>query len=125
MDMDAIAIKDIDSGTFSYWASLIAGELSGWFAGDYLEGAKGGGWREPCFMGDAREVCLDPSLAWPEEITNKSEGKLAFRPGNYFLKNLYLFPETLDFKLPFVSVKITLDKNQMNFTGANTLKLPE
>lgn len=125
MDMDAIAIKDIDSGTFSYWASLITGELGGWFSGEYLDGAKGGGWREPCFMGGAREVCLDSSLAWPEEIKNKAEGKLAFRPGNYFLKNLYLFPETLDFKLPFVSVKITLDKNQMNFTGANTLKLPE
>lgn len=125
MDMDSIAIKDIDSGTFSYWASLIAGELSGWFSGDYLEGAKGGGWREPCFTGAAREICLDPGLALPEEITNKAESKLSFRPGNYFLKNLYLFPETLDFKLPFVTVKITVDKNQMNFTGANTLKLPE
>ncbi|MBI4351077.1 MAG: tetratricopeptide repeat protein [Elusimicrobia bacterium] len=125
MDMDAISIKDIDSGSFSYWASLIAGELSGWFSGEYLEGAKGGGWREPCFTGGGREVCLDPALAWPEEITNKAEGKLSFRPGNYFLKNLYLFPETLDFKLPFVLVKITLDKNQMNFAGANTLKLPD
>ncbi len=125
MDMDAISIKDIDSGTFSYWASLIAGELSGWFAGDYLAGAKGGTWREPCFTGGDREVCLDSALSWPEEITNKAEGKLKFRPGNYFMKNLYLFPETMDFKLPFVSVKITLDKNQMNFTGANTLKLPE
>ncbi len=125
MDMDAIEIKDIDSGTFSYWASLVAGELNGWFTGDYLADAPGGDWREPCFTGVSREVCLDSALSWPEEITNKAESKLTFRPGNYFLKNLYLFPETMDFKLPFVSLRLTLDKNQMNFSGANTLKLPE
>lgn len=123
MDLDSIAIADIDSGTFNYWASLIAGELNGWFSGDYLTETLT--WKEPCFTGAVREVCLDSALSWPEEITNKTESKLTLRPGNYFLKNLYLFPESLDFKLPFVSVKITLDKNQMNFSGANTLKLPE
>jgi len=124
MDLDAIAIKDIDSGAFSYWASLIAGELNGWFSGSYLAW-QAGGWREPCFTGGPREVCLDSSLSWPEEIVNKDERKLTFRPGNYFLKNLYLFPQTMDFKLPFVSVRLTLDKEQMKFSGANTLKLPE
>jgi len=125
MDMDSISIKEIDSGTFSYWASLIAGEMKSWFAGDYLAGAQPGDWREPCFSGPVREVCLDKGLSWPEEISNKTEGKLSFKPGNYFLKNLYLFPETMDFKLPFVSLRVTLDKDQMNFSGANTLKLPE
>lgn len=123
MDLDSISIKDIDSETFSYWASLIAGELGAWFAGDYL--ASPGPWNSPCYAGGAREVCLDGALAWPEEIKNKAEGKLAFTPGNYFLKNLYLFPQTLDFKLPFVSLKLTLDREQMNFGGVNTLKLPE
>jgi len=122
MDMDSISLKDIDSGAFNYWASLIAGELSGWFAGDYLQAQS---WKEPCFTSGQREVCLDNGLSWPEEIVNKTEPKLTFRPGNYFLKNLYLFPETLDFKLPFVSVNLKLDKNQMNFSGANTLKLPD
>ena len=123
--LDTIAIKDIDSGTFSYWASLISGELSGWFAGDYLPEAQSGGWREPCFKGGSGEVCLDSALSWPAEITNNAESRLTFRPGTYFLKNLYLFPQTLDFKMPFVSLRLTLDKDQMNFSGANTLKLPE
>ncbi len=125
MDLDAIAIKDIDSSTFSYWASLITGELGAWFSGEYLPGAHEGSWKGQCFTSGPGEVCLDKALAWPEEITSKAESKLAFRPGNYFLKNLYLFPGTMDFKLPFVSVRITLDKDQMNFSGVNTLKLPE
>lgn len=123
IDLDAIAIKDIDSATFSYWASLITGQLKGWFAGDYLSEARD--WNEPCFTGGSAELCLDGGLSWPEEITGKAEGKLTFRPGNYFLKNLYLFPQTLDFKLPFVSLRLTLDKEQMNFSGVNALKLPE
>lgn len=122
LDLDAIAIKDIDSETFSYWASLIAGELKSWFAGDYLAAT---GWKSPCLSGAAREVCLDDGLAWPEEIKNRAEGKLAFRPGGYFLKNLYVFPQTLEFKLPFVSLKLTLDRDQMKFNGFNALKLPE
>jgi len=120
MDLDSIAIKDIDSETFSYWASLIAGEMKAWFAGDYLAAAA---WNSPCLGSQVREVCLDENLAWPEEIKNKAESKLTFRPGNYFLKNLYLFPETLEFKLPFVSLKLTLDREQMRFGGVNTLKL--
>ena len=120
MDLDAISIKDIDSATFSYWASLIAGELKGWFAGDYLAADK---WKSPCLSGDKSEVCLDDNLAWPEEIKNKAEDKLSFRPGDYFLKNLYLFPQALEFKLPFVSLKLTLDRDQMKFNGVNTLKL--
>ena len=121
MDLDAIALKDIDSGAYSYWASLITGELHAWFAGGYLTG-EAGGWREPCYAGGPREVCMDGALSWPEEIINKAEPKLTFRPGNYFVKNLYLFPETMDFKLPFVSVRLTLDKAQMKFSGANLLK---
>jgi tetratricopeptide (TPR) repeat protein len=122
MDLDSISIKDIDSETFSYWAALIAGELKGWFAGDYLAATA---WNSPCLSGPVREVCLDGDLAWPEEIKNKAEGKLTFRPGNYFLKNLYLFPETLEFKLPFVSLKLTLDREQLNFSGVNTLRLAD
>lgn len=120
MDLDAISITDIDSATFSYWASLIAGEMKGWFAGDYLAVDK---WKSPCLSGPAREVCLGDELAWPDEIKNKAEGKLSFRPGNYFLKNLYVFPQTMEFKLPFVSLKLTLDRDQMKFNGVNTLKL--
>ena len=122
MDLDSIAIKDIDSETFSYWASLIAGEMKAWFAGEYLAAAT---WNNPCLGSAVREVCLDDALAWPEEIKNKAEGKLTFRPGNYFLKNLYLFPETMEFKLPFVSLRLTLDREQMNFGGVNALKLAD
>ena len=31
----------------------------------------------------------------------------------------------MEFKLPAVSVRITLDNNQMNFGGVNTLRLPD
>lgn len=122
IELDAMEIKEIDAQTFSYWASLMAGELKGWFAGEHL--AATSGWDGPCYTAGARRVCLDGALAWPEEIVNKAEEKLVFRPGDYFLKNLYLFPGTLEFKRPFVSVKLTLDQEQMNFSEANALKLP-
>lgn len=121
-DLDAISIKEIDSGTFGYWASLIAGELKAWFAGEHLSAQQ---WKDPCYQGPLREVCLGEGLAWPEEIRSKAEGKLEFRPGNYFLKNLFLFPQTLDFRLPFVSLRVQLDREQMNFTGVNDLRLPD
>jgi len=121
-ELDAMEIKEIDSHAFSYWATLIAGEMGAWFSGEYL--AQAPSWDEPCFEGNGRKVCLEKGLPWPEEIVNKAEPKLVFRPGDYFLKNYYLFPRTLEFKLPFVSLKVTLDPEQMNFDGYNTLKLP-
>lgn len=121
-ELDAMEIKEIDSHAFSYWATLIAGEMGAWFSGDYL--AQAPAWDEPCFEGNGRKVCLEKGLPWPVEIVNKAEPKLVFRPGDYFLKNYYLFPQTLEFKLPFVSLKVTLDPEQMNFDAYNTLKLP-
>jgi tetratricopeptide (TPR) repeat protein len=121
-ELDAMEIKEIDSHAFSYWATLIAGEMGAWFSGDYL--AQAPAWDEPCFEGNGRKVCLEKGLPWPAEIVNKAEPKLVFRPGDYFLKNYYLFPRTLEFKLPFVSLKVTLDPEQMNFDAYNTLKLP-
>ena len=125
LEMDSMEIKGIDPEAFNYWASLIAVELRDWFSGQTLEGGKlEDGWASSCFTGGAREVCLNGDLT-PKEIRPAKEKKLAFKPSQYFLKNLYLFPRVLDFKLPFVSVHITLDDSQMNFSGVNTLKLPE
>ncbi|MGD9642501.1 MAG: tetratricopeptide repeat protein [Elusimicrobiales bacterium] len=124
MEMDEVALKDLDPGVFSYWASLITGELRGWFAGDHLP-ALAPDLDGSCYAAGPREVCLDKALAWPEQIRNSAEKRLVFKPGNYFLRGLYLFPQTFEFKLPLVSLKVTLDGRQMNFEGVNTLNLPE
>jgi predicted Zn-dependent protease len=126
MDLDAVSLKGLDPETFNYWASLIAGELKAWFAGETLGGLSAeGGWGASCLAGGGRKVCLDGSRSWPEDIKPDAEKKLSFRPGNYFLDNLYLFPGTLDFKMPFVSVRMTLDRAQMKFGGVNSLTLPD
>ena len=70
-------------------------------------------------------MCLNDGLAWPETITPLKEKKLEFLPGDYFMKGMYLFARTLEFKMPFVSVRVTLDEDQMNFKGVNQLKLPD
>ena len=124
-ELDPAALNGIDPAAFDYWASLITGELRGWFSGGWLErGAPEEGWRR-CFSGGAREVCLNDGLAWPETITPLKEKKLEFLPGDYFMKGMYLFARTLEFKMPFVSVRVTLDEDQMNFKGVNQLKLPD
>jgi tetratricopeptide (TPR) repeat protein len=125
MDMDAIAIKDIDSATFSYWASLITAELRDWFSGRTLSAGKfDDGWDSSCFSGGGKEVCLDDDRT-PGEIRPEGEKRLVFKPSHYFLRSLYLFPNVMEFKLPAVSVRVTLDANQMNFSGVNALKLPD
>ncbi len=124
-DMDAVELKGIDPAAFNYWAAQIAGELRDWFSGRTL--AAGGlpdGWKSGCFSGGGKEVCLDED-GTPEEIRPDAEHKLVFRPGGYFFKNLYLFPNVMEFKLPGVSLKITLDHAQMNFGGVNRLALPD
>lgn len=122
-DLDAISLKGIDSDTFSYWASLMAAELEGWFSGDYMNSPEN--WRGSCFDSGPREVCLDGERVWPEKIVNKAEDKLKLLPGNYFLHDLFLFPGELEFKLPYVRLKIELDRGQMKFGDVNVLKMPE
>jgi tetratricopeptide (TPR) repeat protein len=126
LDMDAVSLKGLDPETFNYWASLITGELKSWFSGETLGGLKPAeGWGSSCLEGGGRRVCLDDSRSWPEAIRPDAEKKLTLRLGNYFFKNLYLIPQTLDFNLPFVSVKVKIDKDQMNFTGVNAPALPD
>ncbi len=125
LDLDAIALKGIDPEAFKYWASLMAVELRDWFAGKTIAGGRfSGGWASSCFEGDGREVCLDGDRT-PGEIRLDREKKLLFRPSGYFFKNLYLFPRVMDFKLPAVSLRVTLDPGQMNFNSVNTLKIPD
>ena len=124
-DMDAVELKGIDPAAFNYWAGLIAGELRDWFSGRTLAaGEMPDGWKDGCFSGGGKEVCLDED-GTPEEIRPDAESKLVFRPGGYFFRNLYLFPGVMEFKLPGVSLKVTLDGAQMNFGGVNRLALPD
>lgn len=126
LDMDSIAIKDLDSDAFSYWAALMTGELKAWFSGETLKNAGfSGGWDLDSAEGGARRVGLDDDRSFPDKIVPLREKKLSLRTSGYFLKNMYLFPEQLDFKLPFVTLGITLDADQMNFNAVNVLKLPE
>ncbi|MEI7528556.1 MAG: tetratricopeptide repeat protein [Elusimicrobiota bacterium] len=121
--VDPMSLKGVDPQAFDYWAGLVAEELRAWFAGEYLVEYSGA--EKECATGPLREVCLDDDRAWPVKITPLKEKKLDFLPGNYFLKNLYLFPQTLEFKMPFVSLQVTLDSEQMNFGAVNELKIPD
>ncbi len=126
LDLDSIAIKDLDSDAFAYWAALMTGELQAWFSGETLKNANfTGGWDLDPAEGGGREVSLDDDRSFPDKIVPLREKKLSLRPSRYFLKNMYLFPDQLDFKLPFVSLGITLDPDQMNFGAVNVLKLPD
>ncbi|MCM2266722.1 MAG: tetratricopeptide repeat protein [Elusimicrobiales bacterium] len=125
LEMDSMELKDIDAGAFNYWASLVTAELRDWFSGRTLAGGRlDGGWGGDCFTGGGREVCLDAD-GTPARIRPESERKLAFEPSHYFFRNLYLFPYVMEFKLPHVALKVTMDYGQMNFSGVNTLKLPD
>jgi len=121
--MDSMALKGVNPEVFDYWAALVAEELRAWFAGAYLGALPGGD--DECSAGPLREVCLNEDRAWPVKITPLKEKKLKLLPGNYFFKNFYLFAQTLDFKMPFVTLRVTLDSDQMNFSAVNAVKLPQ
>ena len=123
LSMDPMDLKGIDPAAFDYWAGLVTEELRAWFSGEYLGELPDG--EKECSKGPLREVCLDGDRAWPVKVTPLKEKKLEFIPGNYFLKNFYLFAQTLEFKIPFVTVRVTLDNEQMNFKAVNEPALPE
>ena len=49
------------------------------------------------------------------------EKKLELKFGDYFFKNLYLIPQTMEFRIPFFSLKVVLDKSQINLKEINPL----
>ena len=49
------------------------------------------------------------------------EKKLKLKFGDYFFKDLYLVPGTIELRVPFFSFKIELDKDQVNLKGNNSL----
>ncbi len=122
IEMDAVSLAGLDPDAFSYWAALMGAELRDWFSGKTPGTGKTEGWGEDCFAGGGREVCLNGE-GLPGEIRPDREKKLVFEPAQYFFRNLYLFPYRLDFKLPGVSLRVTLDNEQMNFGAFNTLGL--
>jgi len=125
LEMDTVSMKDIDPENLHYWASLIAVELRDWFSGATAGGGDmPGGWGSDCLEGAGREVCLN-SDGLPEKIRPDRERKLAFEPGYYFFRNLYLFPGKFKFSLPGVAVNVTLDDAQMKFEAQNALTLPD
>ncbi len=123
-EVDSVALAGLDPDAFSYWASLMGAELRDWFSGrTALAASYGGGWGEDCFSGGGREVCLgDGGL--PDRVRPDAEKKLTLEPKHYFFKNMYLFPYKLEFELPGVSLRLTLDEGQMNFGAFNTMGLP-
>lgn len=119
--MDAASLKGLDEETLGYWAALMGAELKDYLSGEFLSGARlENGWGSDHFLSGVRKVYLDGNLN-VEKLVPLKEKKLSVRFGDYFLKNLYLIPQTIEFKLPFFSLKVVLDKNQINLKEFNTL----
>lgn len=125
IEMDAPALKDVDENAFNYWASLMASEFRDYLSGDYLDGKAlmPDGWGSDCLESPGRRVCLNGDLNLVEKLVPLREEKLQVRLNGYFFKNMYLLPQTIEFKIPFFSVKVVLDKDQINLKDVNTLGL--
>jgi tetratricopeptide (TPR) repeat protein len=126
VEMDAFSLKGLDEGAFSYWARLMAEEMRDYFSGAWLRGAAPDryGWGMERLKNAQREVRLDKTLIYPESEEPARESKLEVRLGDYFLGNLFLIPQTFEFKVPFFSIKLVLDKSQLNLKDFNRFQLP-
>lgn len=123
IEMDAAALKDVDENAFNYWASLMAAEFKDYLSGAFLDAgaALPDGWSSDHLLSPGRKVYLNGAGNLVDRIVPLREEKLQVRLSGYFFKNLYMLPETIEFKIPFFSVKVALDKDQINLKDANTL----
>ena len=121
VEMDAASLKDVDEETFSYWAALMGTELKDYLSGAYLSGAHlADGWGSGPLLSGSRKIYLDGDGNVSRFISLK-EKKLEVRFSDYFVKNLYLIPGVIEFKIPFFSLKVVLDRSQINLKDFNTL----
>ena len=119
--MDAASLKDIDEETFGYWAALMGTGLKDYLSGGFLSGARlENGWGSDTLLGGPLKIYLDSDLR-VEKFVPLKEKKLEVRFSDYFLKNRYLIAGAIEFKIPFFSLKVVLDKNQINLKEFNTL----
>jgi tetratricopeptide (TPR) repeat protein len=121
VEMDAASLKDVDEETFSYWATLMGTEFKDYLSGAYLSGARlEDGWDSGFLSSDKRKVYLN-GYGNADRFIPLKEKKLEVRFSDYFFKNLYLIPGVIEFKIPFFSLKVVLDKSQINLKDFNTL----
>ena len=121
VEMDAASLKDIDEETFSYWAALMGTEFKDYLSGAFLAGARlENGWDSDQLLSGVRKVRLDEA-GNVRALSPLKEKKLEVRFGDYFLKNLYLIPGVMEFKIPFFSLKVVLDKSQINLKEFNAV----
>jgi hypothetical protein len=127
VEMDVFSLKGLDQETFSYWARLMAEEMRDYFSGAWLRGAAADSddWDLERLKNRQREVRLDETISYPVSSQPARESKLEVRFGNYFLGNLFLIPQTFEFKVPFFSLKLVLDKSQLNLKDFNRFQLPQ
>ncbi len=121
VEMDAASMKDVDEITFGYWAALMGTELRDYLSGAFLNGAGlEKGWGSDRMTGGAGTVFLNGEGNVGSLVPLK-EKKLELKFRDYFFKNLYLIPQTMEFRIPFFSLKVVLDKSQINLKEINTL----
>jgi len=125
VEMDVFSLKGLDEAAFSYWARLMAEEMRDYFSGAWLTGAAPDrpGWDRERLKSAQREIRLDKELGCPESASPERESKLELALGDYFLANLFLIPRTFEFKIPFFSVRLELDKSQINLKEFNRFQL--
>lgn len=121
VEMDAASLKDVDESVFGYWAALMGMELKNYLSGAFLDGAGlEKGWSSGRLTGGPDTVYLDDDGNVGSLVPLK-EKRLELKLGDYFLKNLYLIPQTIEFRIPFFSLKVVLDKSQINLKEINAL----
>ncbi len=121
VEMDAASMKGVDAATLGYWAALMGTELRDYMSGAFLAGAGlEKGWGSDRMTGGPGTVFLNGDGNVGSLVPLK-EKKLELKFGDYFFKNLYLLPQTIEFRIPFFSLKVVLDKSQINLKEINTL----
>jgi tetratricopeptide (TPR) repeat protein len=122
VSMDAASLKGIDEGTFNYWAALMGTELKDYLSGGFLSGAGlENGWGSDAMLSPSRKIYLNEG-GYVAKSAPLKEKKFEIRFSDYFMRNMCLIPQTIEFKIPFFSLKMVLDKSQINLKGFNALK---
>jgi len=123
-DIPKMTLKDLDTKYFDGWASAILNELLSYFNGTYYKNISFKKAKDLCYRRGKGEVCLGAESSFPVKIVSPSDPQMKVKFGGYHIKNMYVFPNVVEFAVPGVNIKCTIDTGTMNISGENRLAYP-
>jgi hypothetical protein len=127
IEMDEISIKKVDEYTFSLWAVRFAKEMRNYFSGFLFSSQNAEvktGWSATSLKSDGHEIHLKKDMTAISGFKSLKNGKGEISIEEYSFMGLHFVPRIILLKMPFLSLKITMDNPKVKFI-TEEIPIPE